>query len=115
VRDLSRWLHAVALLSVALSVILLMTPAALHRIVWAGEDSEDLLRIGGRIIGFALLPLALGISGDSYVVFTRIAKSAGLGAAASIAVLVWLLTAWFTWPLLMRHRLAAEHRPAGVS
>ncbi len=36
---LPRMLHATALLSVALSVTLLITPAALHRIVWAGEDT----------------------------------------------------------------------------
>jgi Family of unknown function (DUF6328) len=46
---LPRLLHATALLSVAVSVILLITPAALHRIVWAGEDTETLLRHGGRI------------------------------------------------------------------
>ena len=45
----SRLLHAAALVSVALSVVLLITPAALHRIVWAGEDTEAVFRIGGRI------------------------------------------------------------------
>ena len=66
--SLPRLLHAVALLCVALSVTLLITPAALHRIVWAGENSEALLRKGGRITILALLPLALGMAADSYVV-----------------------------------------------
>src|SRR4029079_6820633 len=39
-----RLLHGFALLCVALSVALLITPAAIHRIVWAGEDSEAFLR-----------------------------------------------------------------------
>ena len=66
--SLPRLLHAAALLSVALSVALLITPAALHRIVWAGEDTEAVLRIGGQITILALLPLAMGMAGDSYVV-----------------------------------------------
>jgi hypothetical protein len=42
-----RLLHGAAILCVASSVALLITPAAIHRIVWAGEDSETFLRIGG--------------------------------------------------------------------
>ena len=72
---LPQLLHATALLCVALSVALLMTPAAIHRIVWAGEDSEALLRSGGRITVFALLPLAIGMAGDSYVVLIRMADA----------------------------------------
>src|SRR4051794_23189994 len=45
--ETSRLLHGASLLCVALAVILLVTLAALHRIVWAGEDSEGLLRTGG--------------------------------------------------------------------
>lgn len=56
----SRLVHGLALLATALTVVLLITPAALHRIVWAGEESEEVLRIGGYITFFALLPLACG-------------------------------------------------------
>jgi alkylation response protein AidB-like acyl-CoA dehydrogenase len=45
-RQSSRLLHGAALLCVTLAVILLITPAALHRVVWAGEDSEELLHRG---------------------------------------------------------------------
>ncbi len=102
--DLSRLLHGTALLCVALAVILLITPAALHRIVWSGEDSEALLRTGGRVTVAALLPLALGMAGDAYVVFTRISGSAGLGAAISAGLLLLLLGLWFAWPLAERRQ-----------
>src|ERR1700760_83938 len=42
----SQLIHGLALLAIALTVVLLITPAALHRIVWAGEESEEVLRIG---------------------------------------------------------------------
>ena len=68
---------------VVVSVILLITPAALHRIVWSGEDSEALLRIGGPITAAALLPLALGMAADSYVVLASTFGSAMVGATAT--------------------------------
>ncbi|HYZ22963.1 MAG TPA: DUF6328 family protein [Rhodopila sp.] len=101
---LSRLIHGVSLLSVALSVILLITPAALHRIVWSGEDSEDFLRIGGRITSAALVPLALGMTGEAYVVFTRISGSWAVGVAAAGVVLLCLLVLWFVWPVVTRER-----------
>jgi hypothetical protein len=103
----SRLVHGAALLFVAVAVILLIAPAALHRIVWAGEDSEALLRPGGRLTTAALLPLALGMALDAYVVFARITKSPGLGAGAASAALLLLLGLWFTWPMAARRKRAA--------
>ena len=100
----SRILHALALLAITLSVALLMTPPALHRIVWAGEDTEAVLRTGGPITVAALLPLALGMSADAYVVFARITGSPALAGITSGAVLLCLLALWFAWPLARRGR-----------
>jgi Family of unknown function (DUF6328) len=103
---LPRMLHATALLSVALSVTLLITPAALHRIVWAGEDTEALLRYGGRITVLALLPLAMGLAEDTYVVLFRcLSGSAGPAAVAALLVFLCLTGLWFAWPIAERwHR-----------
>lgn len=109
--EVSRLLHGVALLAVASAVTLLMTPAALHRIVWAGEDSEEVLRTGGPITVAALLPLALGLSADAYVVFARIMNSSALAGITAGAVLVCLLILWFAWPLARRW----AQRPAAVA
>jgi uncharacterized protein DUF6328 len=98
----SRLVHGVALLCVALSVILLITPAALHRIVWAGEDTEAFLGIGGALTILALLPLALGMSGDSYVVLARMSGSSRVGTASAVITLLCLLVLWFAWPFTRR-------------
>jgi hypothetical protein len=105
--EASRLVHGASLLCVTLAVILLVTPAALHRIVWAGEDSEGLLRSGGRLTLMALVPLALGMAGDAYVVFARILESLVLGAVAAAVVLAALLGLWFAWPLVARHGLGS--------
>jgi hypothetical protein len=85
-----------------LTVVLLITPAALHRIVWAGEDSEEVLRIGSYITILALLPLACGMAADAYVVFARITGMTMGAAVAAALVLLVLLGFWFAWPLVDR-------------
>jgi hypothetical protein len=100
--SLPRLLHAAALVSVALSIALLITPAALHRIVWAGEDTEAAVRIGGRITILALLPLAMGMAGDSYVVLSRVLGSMGPAAVTALLVLLCLIGLWYGWPFVER-------------
>jgi hypothetical protein len=95
----SRLIHGLALLAVALAVVLLITPAALHRIV-SGEESEAVLRTGGRITVLALLPLALGMAGDAYVVFARMTGATAGAAIAAAIVLLALLGLWYGWPLI---------------
>lgn len=106
--ETSRILHAVSLVCVALAVMLLITPAALHRIVWAGQDSEPALRVGGFITVLSLIPLALGMAGETYIVFARIFGSPGVGAAAGAVTLLCLLGLWFAWPLLHRRSTRRE-------
>jgi Family of unknown function (DUF6328) len=100
--EASRLLHGAALLCVASAVVLLITPAALHRIVWAGEDSEAMLRTGGWVTVSALVPLALGLTGDAYVVFTRIFGTPAFGGTAAAAVASGLIGLWFAWPMAAR-------------
>ncbi|GBQ80843.1 hypothetical protein AA13595_0450 [Gluconacetobacter johannae DSM 13595] len=109
---LSRLAHGGALFCVAMAVILLITPAALHRIVWAGEDSERFLRVGGGLTTLALLPLALGLAGDSYVVAARIANARSAGVAAAAATAVVLPGLWFLWPMAARRSrsISAQRR-----
>jgi hypothetical protein len=100
----SRAVHAGALACLCLAVILLMTPAAYHRLGHGGEDTIDTLRVGGAVITAASVPLGLGIAADVYVVLARIADSpaVGLGAAA-VAALV-LLGLWIVLPAAARRR-----------
>ncbi len=52
---------------VALAVMMLMAPAPYHRIVYAGEDTEDMYQVGSVLVTGATLPLGLGLAGDIYV------------------------------------------------
>lgn len=94
--------HVAALLLVALTVLLLMTPAVYHRVVYAGEDSHDVLRVGARTLTLATIPLSVALALDTYVVCAH-----GLGApvaAAWIGASVFgaLFAAWLVYPILAR-------------
>jgi Family of unknown function (DUF6328) len=95
-------MHAAGLCSVAIATILLMTPAALHRESFGGDDSESFLRLGSAFVMAASLPLALGIAADVYVVFLKITHSVAPSIAASLALLLAMLLLWYLYPIWLR-------------
>jgi Family of unknown function (DUF6328) len=109
----ARMVHAASLGLVALAVILLVAPAAYHRIVYAGEDSENMHRVGSALVTAATVPLALGMAGDIYVVIGKIIGPMTGLAAAAVGVVV-LTGLWYGYPLaaLMARRLANSRRGA---
>jgi hypothetical protein len=109
----SRLLHVAALCCVALAVILLMTPAALHRIAFGGEDVPSFFRMGSWFVVAAPLPLAFGLAADLYVAAAKAAGPpmlAAILAAGSWAVLVAL---WYALPLSIRSRRALRANQDG--
>jgi hypothetical protein len=101
---LSKVIHTLALCCVALTVILLMTPASVHRIGYGGENTERFLRLGSRLVIAAAVPLAGGIAGDIYVAVTKALNwpQAGILTAAATAAL--LAGLWLIYPALLRRR-----------
>lgn len=95
--------HAVSLGLMAVAVILLMAPAAYHRIVFAGEDAAEMHRVGSIFVTAATVPLALGLAGDVYVVIGKIAGN-GIGVAAAIGAALLLGGLWYGFPLAARGR-----------
>jgi hypothetical protein len=97
--------HALALCLVAINVILLMTPAALHRLSFNGEDSRTFLRMGSALVITAPGFLAAGIAAETFVVLHKVSLNAGsavIGALLSFAVLTGL---WYAIPAWLRIRL----------
>jgi len=102
----AKLVHVGALLCVALTIILLMAPAAIHRLSFAGEDTPQMLRFGSGLVTAALLPLGLGIAGDVYVAVGHSLDNEALGIVAALGILALLLSIWYAWPLLVRARNA---------
>jgi len=102
--DAAKLVHIGALLLGLATVILLMAPAAIHRIAFAGDCNERMLRIGSGLVSIALLPLSAGISADICVAIDHVTESEALGVAAGIAMLIAQLLVWYAWPLAIpRH------------
>jgi hypothetical protein len=110
---LSQAMHAISLGFIAVTVILLMAPAAYHRIVYAGEDAAEFHRTGSIMVTVATVPLALGMSADLYVVMAKIAGTTTGAIVASLA-LVGFIALWHLYPALRRGLAhpARRHSPA---
>ena len=106
----AKLVHVAALLCVALTIILLMAPAAIHRLAFDGEDRPQILHLGSGLVTAALLPLSLGLAGDIYVAVGHSLDNEALGIATGVAILTLLLGIWYVWPLLVRARNAAKRR-----
>ena len=91
--------HAASLLLVALAVVLLMAPAAYHRIVYEGEVSADMHRVGSVLVTVATIPLALGLAGDTYVVIGKITALPTVAIPAAGAACTLLVGLWYAYPL----------------
>lgn len=97
-------IHFIALAALALCVILLLAPAAIHRIAFRGRDVERFHTIGSWLVSIALLPLIVAITGDMYIAMLRTLKDGAAAiAGASVAALV-LLSLWYGLPLMLRIR-----------
>ena len=104
--QLWKLLHLASLTCVAFCTILLIMPAAYHRIVEQGEDSEMLHHVTQRALLMAMLFLGLGVCGDFYIV----SRMTGLGTALSCALTLGLLAVfygtWFGYAFWKKHHVA---------
>ena len=104
--------HIASLASIAVATMLLMTPAAWHRIAEEGEDSERFEKLTSRFLLAALFFLALGLAGDVYVVVVKVLGASGAATAASIGTLLLLWGLWYVLPLTRRARIRPKRRHA---
>jgi cytochrome bd-type quinol oxidase subunit 2 len=79
----SKYVHFVSLIFIALAIVLMMTPAAYHRMVERGENTEHFHRFASHALIAAMVPLALALCADLYVVAERVTRSAAAGATAA--------------------------------
>lgn len=110
----SQYVHLVCLGLIGLSIVFLMAPAAFHRIVERGEDTERMHAFASVMVLAAMVPLALGIAGDFYVVLDKVLKSQSLAILLAGASVLFFFGLWFglTTALRGRRQTEAATRPA---
>ena len=100
----SRILYTLSLLFIALSTVLLMAPAAYHRIVDEGETTEQLHRFASVMNLSALVTLALGMAGDVVIVARKVTDSETMAWSAGGGLLLLCYGIWFGYSLACRDR-----------
>ncbi|ABF39012.1 hypothetical protein Acid345_0007 [Candidatus Koribacter versatilis Ellin345] len=98
--------HLASLCSVAIATILLVLPAAYHRIAEAGEDTANFVRFAGRMLLTAMVFLALGICGDFFVIAEKLQFSIIASTAMSGGMLALFLGLWFGYTSWKRMQIA---------
>ena len=116
----TKLVHLAGLGLVTLTVILLMAPAAYHRLVYDGEDTQEFHSMGTFAVTAATVPLALGISADVYVVVMRIMDTLFVSILFAAMTAIGFVGLWHVYPLLVRMRTEsarAKHTaiPKGLS
>jgi hypothetical protein len=104
----SQYVHLASLGLMAACIVLLMAPAAFHRIVEHGEDTARLHRFASAMVLSAMVPLALGIAGDFYVVLVKVLDSTSLAVAFAAASLVFFFGLWFGVTFAVRWRISSR-------
>jgi cytochrome bd-type quinol oxidase subunit 2 len=98
----SKYVHLATLGLMALAVILLVTPAAYHRIVEEGHDTEHFHRVASRFLIAAMIPLAMGLCGDIFVVVRKITESVTAAIISATLALLFFYGLWFGYTMMRK-------------
>lgn len=90
-----QYVHLASLGLLAAAMVFLMAPAAFHRIVERGEDTERVHRFSSVMILLAMIPLGLGLSADFYVVLEKVLNSPALSLSLATGSLIFFYGVWF--------------------
>jgi Family of unknown function (DUF6328) len=98
----SKAVHLASLVLIVIAIVMLIAPAAYHRIATDGDANEAVL----RYIVSMMLPaeglIALGLVGDAYVTVQMITGSRNLAVSLSLGLLAGFISLLYVLPLLAR-------------
>lgn len=100
----SQLVHFVSLLATTMAIVLLIAPAAYHRLVEHGENTERFHRLASRLLLVALVFLGPGMAGDLFVVVRKLTLSEGFATASSTLLLLTFYVLWFGMSFWRRSR-----------
>jgi predicted membrane channel-forming protein YqfA (hemolysin III family) len=94
--------YLIALAFLVIAMGLLMSPAAYHRLAERGRVSRQLIDLSSRFITSSMLPLALALAIDVYVVTSTVLNNNVLGLAGAMLTCVFLAGFWYVFPLMRK-------------
>jgi hypothetical protein len=110
----ARIAHTAGLVLLIVAMILLMAPAAFHRLAERGEETPRAERVCAVLVLTAMAPLGLAISTDLFVVCRLVGAAPGAALAAAGCAALTAGVAWYLFPLSARgNRVRVRRRPRG--
>src|ERR1700687_4332458 len=102
-------LHLIALLLLAVSIALIMTPAAYHRIAARRSVLRRFVELASRFLECAMLPLMLSITVDLFLLTRFILDSSTLSAVVGIVTALMFFGLWYLFPWTQKLRARRRH------
>ena len=93
-----RLVHLAAIVLVTIAIILVLAPAAVHRVAEPMSVSRRFNVVSGRLLVASMAPLALGSCLDVYLVARIIIGTRGSAAIVAGSLLVVFIAFWFALP-----------------
>ena len=89
---------------VVISIAAVMAPATIHREAEPNEVSDRFLRVSSRLLLMGMVPLALGICADLFIVGDLVFHSLRWASVISFVAVLLFAALWFIYPLLYRRK-----------
>ncbi|MDF2120578.1 DUF6328 family protein [Roseiarcaceae bacterium H3SJ34-1] len=97
-----KMIHGTALGLIASSTLLLMAPAAVHRIAYNSQENPRFVTYASGLLSAATLFLAVGIAVEVRFIGNLLLDSATPALLASLASAILLIGIWHVWPMVLR-------------
>jgi len=101
---LEQYLHYGAIVLIAMSIAIIMTPAAYHRLAEQTTISAFFVSFASWLIALAMVPLATAISLELYIVGVALIGRCFLSISIAVGLFCLFATLWFALPLVIRAR-----------
>ena len=99
-----RLIHLISIVLVTIAIALVMSPAALHRQTEPLSVSRRFISMSSRLLMASLVPLAVGICLDIYLVARVTVGTRGVAASVAVFLLGVFILLWLLLPRLARAR-----------
>jgi hypothetical protein len=98
-----RLIHVASLFLLAAAIVLLIAPAAYHRLAADGEPRADVDKFGAKSVLSSLVPLALALAGDLYIVTSMQTSSTFWPYLAAALSLIGFGLLWGVFPVVSKY------------
>jgi hypothetical protein len=91
-------LHLLAIILVAISIVIIMTPAAYHRQTGTRTVTQQFIDISTRLMLLSVIPLAISICIEVYLTSRLILNDVGISLILTVGLFVLFVIMWFILP-----------------